>query len=145
MSEITVSKEVEMRFRNFYKCPNDGEEWQDEWDSMCNDRCPKCNAEIEPYKSEDMTGDKPNGIGQGQVGPFMGVGFDKRVTFNCRNKSGPRTRTFRIITYQAYNAFGLIGPEFNGVAVLDEDQKQVLCDNIEREQTGYFGVSAAQV
>jgi hypothetical protein len=25
--------------------------WEDEWDSMCNDECPVCKAEIEPYAS----------------------------------------------------------------------------------------------
>lgn len=28
-----------------------GETWQDEWDCMCNDRCPVCNHEIEPCES----------------------------------------------------------------------------------------------
>ena len=44
----------EYLFRNFYKCSECGTEWQDEWDCTCNDRCPKCNAEIEPFKSEDI-------------------------------------------------------------------------------------------
>lgn len=38
-------------FRNFYR--HCGEEWEDEHSCQCNDRCPVCNAEIEPYKSED--------------------------------------------------------------------------------------------
>lgn len=42
------------KYRNFYKCSECGKEWQDEWDSTCNDRCPDCDAEIEPYKSEDI-------------------------------------------------------------------------------------------
>jgi hypothetical protein len=47
---------TEMKFRNFYRhiegdC---NEEWDDVWDSTCNDKCPKCNKEIEPYKSEDV-------------------------------------------------------------------------------------------
>ena len=43
-------------YRNFYRCPNDGTKWQDEWSCMCNDRCPKCNAEIEPYRSKESKG-----------------------------------------------------------------------------------------
>lgn len=43
-----------IRFRNFYRCPC-GEEWQDEWSSACDDRCPACDSEIEPHKSEDIT------------------------------------------------------------------------------------------
>ena len=147
MSDITTSHEVEIKYRNHYRCPNDGEEWQDEWDSMCNDRCPKCNAEIQPYKSEEImpVSYKVPGIVAKSVLPFMGVQFDKSVTFKTRKDGGTYKRTFRIITYQAYNAFGLIGSECNGVAVLDEDTKQVLCDEINKESTGYFGVSMAQV
>lgn len=26
-------------------------EWSDTWTSMCNDRCPECDSEIEPYES----------------------------------------------------------------------------------------------
>ena len=28
--------------------------WTDEWDCMCNDRCPKCSCEIEPYDSVEI-------------------------------------------------------------------------------------------
>ncbi len=42
-------------FRNYYvHCR---QQWSDEWDCMCNDRCPICDHEIEPYLSLDM----PNG------------------------------------------------------------------------------------
>ena len=41
-----------MRFNNHYKCPC-GYEWEDEWDCMCNDRCPVCNKEIEPHHSDE--------------------------------------------------------------------------------------------
>ena len=37
--------------RNYYECPECGVKWTAEWDSMCNDRCPKCSTEIEPYDS----------------------------------------------------------------------------------------------
>ena len=42
------------RFLNHYRCPDDGTEWSDEWSCTSNDRCPKCNHEIEPYESEDI-------------------------------------------------------------------------------------------
>lgn len=49
-------KEVKKLYHNFYKhCEK---EWDDEWDSMCNDKCPKCNAEIEPYRSEEIQQEK---------------------------------------------------------------------------------------
>jgi hypothetical protein len=44
----------EINFRNHFQCPNDGTAWDDEWDCMCNDRCPECDAEIEPYISDDL-------------------------------------------------------------------------------------------
>ncbi len=42
------------KFRNYYRCPNDGSVWQDTWSCMCNDKCPVCNAEIEPFDSEEL-------------------------------------------------------------------------------------------
>ena len=42
------------KFRNHYRCPRDGSGWEDTWSCMCNDRCPVCNAEIEPYISEEL-------------------------------------------------------------------------------------------
>jgi peptide subunit release factor 1 (eRF1) len=44
----------EIRFRNFYKCPDCNTEWDDMWSCTCNDKCPDCNKEIEPYESEDI-------------------------------------------------------------------------------------------
>ena len=45
----------EMKFRNFYRCPKCGAEWEDCWDSMCNDECPNgCMKDIEPFRSEDL-------------------------------------------------------------------------------------------
>jgi hypothetical protein len=42
----------ELMYRNFYR--HCGEEWDDEWSCMCNDECPVCHKEIEPYKSEEI-------------------------------------------------------------------------------------------
>jgi rubrerythrin len=58
--DISISKlselvdEVDMRFRNYYKCPVCKTKWHDDWDSMCDDECPTCGATISPYKSKDM-------------------------------------------------------------------------------------------
>lgn len=41
-------------YRNHYKCPC-GNEWQDEWECMCNDKCCVCGKEIEPHQSDDLT------------------------------------------------------------------------------------------
>lgn len=67
--------------------------------------------------------------------PYMGVQFDKIREYS-------NGRRLRIITYQAFNAYGLIGPEDNGVAVLDEDHHEVVCDQMAKSSRGgYFGVS----
>jgi hypothetical protein len=49
MSDISSSKTN--IYHNFYECPC-GETWEDHWSCACNDKCPGCNKEIEPYKSE---------------------------------------------------------------------------------------------
>lgn len=55
------------------------------------------------------------------VGPYMGVRFDQPA----------QDGRFRILVYQAYNAMGLIGPEHNGIVVLQEKPtKAVVADNI---------------
>lgn len=49
-----------MTYHNYYRCPGNLDyrtqheplEWEDEWDCACNDKCPTCNAEIEPYQSD---------------------------------------------------------------------------------------------
>lgn len=82
------------------------------------------------------------GLIDNRVGPFRGVQFDKQVTFVLPDES---KRTFRVLTYQAYDAFGLVGSECNGIAVLDEDNKSVLCDEIGKQQTGWFGASQTQL
>jgi len=40
-----------VRYLNHYRCPYCQTEWEDEWDCACNDSCPHCNKEIEPYES----------------------------------------------------------------------------------------------
>ncbi len=44
----------------------------------------------------------------------------------------------------AYNAMGLIGPELNGIFVLDDKEKQVVLDCECPQQSGYFGPNKAQ-
>ena len=39
-----------VRYLNQYRCPYCKTEWEDVWDCGCNDRCPDCNKEIEPYE-----------------------------------------------------------------------------------------------
>lgn len=49
---------VEYFYENHYRCETckghnskHALEWIDEHDCMCNDRCPDCDSEIEPYES----------------------------------------------------------------------------------------------
>ena len=44
------------RFHNQYECTC-GTIWMDDWDSACNDRCPACGTETEPYLSTDRWDD----------------------------------------------------------------------------------------
>jgi hypothetical protein len=54
ISIVPAKMRKPFQFRNYYRCPNDGTKWHDEWDHRCNDRCPTCDSEIEPYFSEDV-------------------------------------------------------------------------------------------
>jgi hypothetical protein len=42
-------------YLNHYRHDDCDVEWTDEWSCMCNDRCPECRYEIEPYDSEDLS------------------------------------------------------------------------------------------
>ena len=68
------------------------------------------------------------------IGPYYGISEDE-------TREG---RRFRIVLYGAYNAFGLIGPENNGILVLDNDRMQVLLDQECKQSSGYFGPSTRQ-
>ena len=73
------------------------------------------------------------------VGPYMGVSFDESISFKAQDRS------FRVLVCGAYNAFGLIGTEHNGIVILDEDNLSVVLDRHAEQQTGYFGLSGKQV
>jgi len=57
-NEVASEEEEPHRFRNFYvhkDCPKQpGVRWDSTWSCMCNERCPACDAEIEPESSEDL-------------------------------------------------------------------------------------------
>ncbi|WP_158607257.1 hypothetical protein [Neopusillimonas maritima] len=42
-----------MKLLNHYHCEACDIEWEDAWSCACNDRCPQCNNETEPYHSDD--------------------------------------------------------------------------------------------
>lgn len=37
-----------------YQCTECGETWEDEWDCLCDDRCPSCGAAMEPQSWEEV-------------------------------------------------------------------------------------------
>jgi len=42
-------------WRKHYRCTAScGEKWSDDWSCQCNDKCPSCNAEIEPHDVEEL-------------------------------------------------------------------------------------------
>jgi len=47
--------ECEEAMLNFYKHKECGTHWVDLWSCGCNDECPKCGGEIEPYASFDVS------------------------------------------------------------------------------------------
>lgn len=71
------------------------------------------------------------------IGQYAMVSQDQVLKFGGR--------TFRVVLYGAYNAYGLIGPEKNGIAVLDEDRMQVVIDGHCPQENGYFGPSDDQI
>jgi hypothetical protein len=48
-----------MNYENRYR--HCGQRWSSTWDCMCNDRCPVCNREIEPYESTEIDEDENEG------------------------------------------------------------------------------------
>jgi hypothetical protein len=48
-SKLDEPVEDEPRFTNHYLCLNDRTRWDGGWCCMCNDRCPTCDAVVEPY------------------------------------------------------------------------------------------------
>jgi len=51
---IEMDSESSVLYANKYKCPDDDTEWTDVWSCQCNDKCPTCNKEIEPYESKEV-------------------------------------------------------------------------------------------
>ena len=63
------------------------------------------------------------------IGPFCGVVLKFSRTIGKTE--------YLVLIYRSYNAMGLIGSEFNGIAVLNDTEKTVVTDNIERCINGY--------
>jgi hypothetical protein len=53
--------------------------------------------------------------------------------------------SFVVLIYGAFCAYGLFGPEQNGILILDEGRKHILLDRHCEQTTGYFGPSNKQI
>jgi len=43
-----------IEYINHYHCEGCNIDWQTIWDCACNDKCPHCNTEHEPFKSDEL-------------------------------------------------------------------------------------------
>lgn len=75
----------------------------------------------------------------GQIGPFMYNPACKPV----ERKVGKVTFLVGIAT--AYNAFGLIGTEHNGIFILDDTNRTVVMDRHAEGSAGGFGPYRSQI
>lgn len=71
------------------------------------------------------------------IGQYAMVSFERTVEFSGRK--------FCVALYGAYNAGGLIGPEHNGICVLDLDRTSVVLDGHCPQDSGYYGPSEDQI
>lgn len=69
------------------------------------------------------------------IKPFTFVWKDAKRTFG----KGKKAQTFHVIGYGAYDAFGLIGTEFNGIAICSVTERCVITDNIAQGDVGDCG------
>lgn len=74
---------------------------------------------------------------EAKTGPYM------HARDACWTKEFDGGRKFTVLIAGAYNA-GIIGPEHNGIAVLDENNHAVVLDQHVCEASGYQGPSSAQ-
>jgi hypothetical protein len=79
----------------------------------------------------------------------MSNGIQHRIGNYHYADGAMRRRTVNGIDYLvgiagAYNAYGLIGPEHNGIFILDDTSKVVVLDRDTEISSGYHGPSQAQ-
>jgi len=92
---------------------------------------------VSASKQISLTISSAMGIDGPRLGQFMGVRAE-----HVRNIGGV---TYSTIIYGAYNAMGLIGSEYNGIAVLNHTTKSVVMDGVARADSGWFGANKQQI
>ena len=80
-----------------------------------------------------------------QIKNYMGVARDKFRGPTFIDSAGNERERYRIILYSAYSAFGLIGTEHNGIAVIDMQSRQVILDEFGAIESGMGGPTPTQV
>ena len=70
-------------------------------------------------------------------GRFIGVS-------RAADVPSPPRRAWRILLYAAIQSGGMIGPEFNGIAIVDAVTGDTLLENHFRVSSGYYGPPPAQ-
>jgi hypothetical protein len=79
----------------------------------------------------------------------MSNGISNRIGNYHHADGAVRKRSVNGIDYivgiaGAYNAYGLIGPEHNGIFILDDTNRQVILDRDTEISSGYYGPSQGQ-
>ena len=79
----------------------------------------------------------------------MSQGIANRIGNYLYADGAMRKRVINGTTYivgiaGAYDAFGLIGSEHNGIFILDDTNKRVLTDRICEQSSGYYGPNQSQ-
>lgn len=54
INSVGIDLVIEKHFINHYKCKDCNTSWESKWSCQCNDRCPDCGAEIEPFESKEV-------------------------------------------------------------------------------------------
>ena len=91
--------------------------------------------------SAQGTGTRFNPTAPG-VGPYLGLSRDALKAYTT--PAGARVN-LRFILYAALDVEGLRVLELNGIAILHEDKRLVLADNVGQIKTGVFGPGQEQL
>lgn len=78
------------------------------------------------------------------LGPYHYADHAHRISF-AKHVDADTVRHFTLPISTAFNAFGLIGSEYNGIVLLDDDNLEVICDQVGIESSGWGGPSTNQM
>jgi len=87
--------------------------------------------------------DRYVGVSRKEVLSFI-TGKEPREEAVARRLMKEGSRRFLVAIYGAEDACGLIGCEYNGIAIFDENKKRVLLDRHMNKSSGWSGPSRIQ-